>query len=246
MTDLRQDPKTSDGKKILMVSKYRGDWQQWFPGADDATPKGKGNLFGISHAGNGASTPFTWNWNDPVYIGGGWCKYEGAKFGDYVSFRFFAPATPTSSTPGTGNVNLSPYGGGNIIVPAPLGDGSHTVDLTAATGTAIPIPDSKMDTPDQAGYWNYANPDEGIADVVAVANPGAPNGGWHLFDFPMTLVDYVPKMPLLGTGVVSYSVDVNPKKILPQWCAEVILFNCDGTHTVEAVWWLEASRKKTY
>jgi hypothetical protein len=245
MVDLRQEPKTSDGKRIILNAKYRGDWQQWFPGAGDASGKGDGPLFGITQTTQGLSSMFEWQWNDPVYLGGGQVMYKDAAFGDYVTFKFLAPATPVVANAGNGNVNLSPYGPGNLIVPAPATDGSHDVDLTAVTGTAIPVPDSNQGTENQAGYWNYPNPDEGKADITAVANPASPDGGWHLFDFEATLVNYLPKAPLLGSGVLNFAVDVNPKRLLPHWKACVQLYNTDGSHTVEVCWVLETARKTT-
>ena len=246
-------PTSSDGRQIMLSSKYRGDYQQWFPGASDSEAgKGKGALFGISMVNTlGDSTPHVMSWDDPIYIGGGYCKYEGAKFGDHIRFRFYAPATVPAATEPAGedfNCRLVAIGGGmNLIVPAvkdaQTDPATHHMDLTGAGGAVVPIPDANMGNKNAAGLWDYTNPDEGMG--VLSPNPTG-KGDWNLFDFSTTLVDYVPKMPLLGSDIVSYAVDVNPKKILPQWRGEVVLYSCDNTHTVEAVWWMEAARKKTY
>jgi hypothetical protein len=79
------------------------------------------------------------NWRNMVQ--GNTVGFGGADlFSVYIEFPE-TPAEAITSTPGTGNCNLAPYGPGNVIVPAG-GDGQYTVDLTKA----VPLPDS-------SGLW---------------------------------------------------------------------------------------------
>lgn len=227
--DLRQSPKTSDGRQIILPSRYRGDVDPYFAGCDDA-----GNLFVLnwsSSPGSPEDKNMEWSFADWVYISKGTIHYRNAGVGDYVAFKVFAPASTVSSNPGSGNCNLVATGlGFNVIVPA-AGDGSH--DLTSA----IPVPATGED-----GYWDWDLPDTGSGNVTASVTPGAAQ--YQLYDAPLDLVRWVRKLPLIGDGSETLHPETKARRLLPHWRMKVELHN-ESLGQLQLVWHLDCARKKT-
>lgn len=226
--DLRQSPKTSDGREIFLPSRYRGDVDPYFAGCDDS-----GTLFALnwdSAPVNPEDKNLEWSFNDWVYVSKGTVRYRNAGKGDYLGFKVFAPASTVSSNPGSGNCNLVDTGFGfNMIVPA-AGDGSH--DLTSA----IPVPATNDD-----GYWSWSLPDTGLGSVSA-GEPG--KSQYNLFDAPLDLVRWIYKLPVLGDGIEHLHPETKARRVLPHWKFRVDVHN-EAKGTLELIWHLDCARKKT-
>jgi len=141
--------------------------------------------------------------------------------GDWASMMAYAPASAPEDRTGThdGNANKVATGMGfNIIVPAPGNDGDWNVDGSALTAGEIntglvPVPSAS--TP-QTGYWNW-DPDEDPS-ITPVANPGAPDGAYDLYDVAMPLVRQANRLGLAAvTGKNCCPPNVRGKKFLPHW-----------------------------
>jgi hypothetical protein len=225
---------------------FRSDWSAHYCGvADDITN-------GTRQAGAGLTLSSSvielkqldYQFTEPLEIAGARVRFADAVVGDWVHYEVVAPATPISSTPGTGNVNLADVGGFNILVPAPLGDGSHTVDLGAALNAnvdftaATPVPAPAVD-----GYFNYAEDAPAADQLAVVANPGAPNGNVNLFDAEITISGYAVKHQLLGGGEDwLVSTFTGKARVEPHWIHRVKLNN-STTKSLDVVWSLLVARK---
>ena len=218
-------PRTADGKQIVLQAKYRGDWERWFPSAGDdpVNGKGRGPFPGLQRSSAGEEV-YEFQWDDPVYIGGGTAQVKGGEFGDWVAFEFYAPATNLVSSVG-GAVKVVD----GKIVPA---DGDGTDNLGP---TVVPIPVGEGN-----GDWEYEQPETGTGTVSA--------GGKKdhiLLTTAKTLTDYVPPTGLLGDHSLDMRIPSNPKKMYPQWKGKITLHNENGSHTVAIVWKFETARKVT-
>jgi hypothetical protein len=229
-------PHTTDGKPIFLPSLFRSDIDLYFAGAGDhvTSGRGEGTAFTLSRSTEGTSTA-TFAFNDWVYAAGGSAYFSGAQTGDHVSMKIFAPATTVSgaSPANTGNCNLTDVGGFNLITPA-AGDGTHDV----ADIDKMPVP-----APDEDGYWDWSEPDEGKGTVSGSGTPGSAH--YNLFDVPVTLVCWVKNLHMIGSGDIDFSIPaVKPKKLLPHWTAQVDLY-CSGAHQLDLTWYVVTARKKT-
>lgn len=230
-------PKSSDGRQILLNSKYRGDWLGWYPGADDSGgTKGEGDLFAVSHTGPGEMSEFEFQFGDPVYVGGGFARYQGAKIGDWFGFRIMAPATTVTSNPGAGALQIV----GGAYVPHPTSEGDY--DLSEDGADSVPIP---VGSGHAAGFWTYEQPDTGVAvPVLSMDGGGNPTGDHILLSVDQNIVKWVPRIPMLGDATLDLRMAIKPKKIYPQWVGRVRLY-VSAAHTVDFIWALETSRKST-
>jgi hypothetical protein len=224
-------PHTSDGKEIVLPALFPGDVSLNYCGQGDSANLGDGQAFEASSVTPG-DTVVEFQFRDWVYLGGGDVTFGGAKLGDWITFEFYAPATPITSTPGVGNANLV---GGVKLIPALNNDGSHTVDMTTAT----PVP-SASDPP--TGYYSWNGPDTGKGTLTAVDGGVAP---FDLYIVPIVLHRFATRLRILGNGVLDLKVAaVKPKKLLPHWKGKITLHTTVAS-LVEVVWTLMIARKKT-
>jgi hypothetical protein len=232
-------PMTSDGKPIFQPSMFPGGVFLYVTGAGDTTVRGNGQAFAVeSEAAGEVATEF--NFKDWVYLASGGLMWQGAQFGDWVNFEFYAPATVvTPNGTQTGNCNLVDPGIGAAILIVPAnGDGSYDVDLSQAK----PVPAYGADGASN-GYWEWTEPDVGSGAVSVSPSPGA--GGWHLYAAAIPLVKFINRLHLLGAG----AMDMNPpaiksKKMLPHWKGKVTLHN-EGHTGLKVAWYLATARVQT-
>ena len=145
-------------------------WKAWFTSKGDAAGppivRGGGTPIRMTFGAPGTQS-ITVKFEEPIELHNGQPFWSGLwGMDDYLTVSAQLDGTVVSSTPGTGNCNLSPITGGNMLIPAPLNDGSHTVDLAAA------VPVKALSGPN-LGMWNA---DYETGDVTPVSNPGSPDG----------------------------------------------------------------------
>ena len=118
---------------------------------------------------------------DHFYLINALAIWEGADLDDTMESTVYAPAT-TGLTNVAGDFTKVPFGGGNLIVPTPVGAGDWSLDLTTTLNANVailactPVPSST-----NTGYFDY-DPDSN----VMTANLSG-TGGYHLLDFDVTL-----------------------------------------------------------
>lgn len=231
-------PKTSDGRSIVLQTRFRGDIDPYFAGCGDdpATSPGRGDgpAFVLSSAVAG-DTELVFQFNDWIYISGGDIRWGGGGPGDEATFCMFAPATTVAANAGSGNCNLVPAGGYNVIIPA-AGDGSH--DVSDADKIPLPAYDSNG-VPN--GYWNWDGPNEGRGTVSAA--PGA-DGNCNLIDIENILVVWIAKLQLVGDGIKQVRPETKARKIYPHWQFKAKLHN-SGSSNLWLAWDLDLARKST-
>jgi hypothetical protein len=238
----RPAPATHDGKPIFLPNLFPGGVYLYITGAGDgANTYGDGNLCQISSDAAGTTTAET-QFKDWVYIAGGGIMFTGGVLGDHISLELYAPATPvTVNSNGTGNCNLVevvPSSGLHIILPS-AGAGTHDVDLAQAA--PVPAAD-EVDGGLGHGYFNWSAPDQGKGTLTP--NTQA-QGIYNLYTFPISLVRFTNKFPLLGDHFVDITVPaVKPKKILPQWKCRVTVVN-SGHTGLRVAWYFMTARTKT-
>jgi hypothetical protein len=210
----------------------------------DGGVRGAGALFQVSRTDQGEAS-VEGRFLEYVYAVGGGLGSDGAAAGDWASYECYAPASAPEDRTGThdGNANKVPTGlGFNIVVPAPLNDGDWNVD--GATLEAGQINDGLVPVPNQSGtgFWNWdpnASP-----SITPVANPGAPDGAYDLYDVPIPLTRQANRIPLLGVQGDVVPDAVRPKMLLPHWKVKITVHR-ETTGTVTASAWLAFGRKNT-
>lgn len=231
MLDLRKPPETTDRKKYVRSSAYSLGTRLYITGVGDHRTNGlgKGPRFELEHDESGLSDWYPFFFNDWVELGGGGMWYKNGSFGDYVTFRLYAPATAiVPNGGGVGNCNLHESG---ILLPA-AGDGAYDVDLETADAF-VPL----MMT---GGYWNWSYPDTGLG----VCTP-APNGdgNCNLVPAEYAIHTYVADVGILGDGYLNVTFPgVDPTRFLPQWRMAARVYNCDGSHNIQLTWEIEVAR----
>jgi hypothetical protein len=189
-------PEEIDGKLLVTPTPSPGKgWKTYYTSAGDhvTNGRGKGDELSLDMAGGGDTLVADITFNEPTFMHDGQITWNPAEFShtDSFSVSLIMPATPLTSTPGTGNCNLAPVGAGiNIIVPA-AGDGSHTLDLA----TAVPIPSTA-----QTGYFD-ADMTTGVLSFSST--PG--NAKFNLFDFQIQTF-FIPKI-VMGNPRGVFDVD---------------------------------------
>ena len=120
----------------------------WFITHDDDDNQIKVEFAG-GETGENLTKWFECGFDGPIEIHDGNAIIASGSFtwDDYVMVRIVIPANSATSTPGTGNVNEGTCStlGFPIWIPAPEGDGTHTIDLESA----IPFPVEHR----AVGYW---------------------------------------------------------------------------------------------
>lgn len=225
-------PITVDGKRIMRSSAYSLGTRLYIAGCGDhrSNGTGKGPRFEKEHAASGLSGWTEFQFNDWVELGGGGMWYKGGVFGDYVTFRMFAPATEIVSNPGAGNCNQHASG---ILIPA-AGDGAYDVDLETAD-KFIPLIASGGN-----GYWNWSYPDTGLGTCEAAPNG---DGNCNLIPAEVAIHTYVADVGILGDGFLNVTFPgVDPTRFLPHWKMAARIYNCNGSHTIQLTWELEVAR----
>jgi hypothetical protein len=170
----------ADHKPIVIPYPATEGFSTYFTGAgDDLSPtppasgRGEGTRLIFDFAGPGTITKIL-NFSEIVEVHDGQLMYQNNNefdmTTDTLSLSFTMPATPVTSTPGTGNCNKVDVGGYNILIPA-AGDGQWTLDLN----TAIPVPAKQHD-----GYYNM----NFKTGALTVGVPGDSN--CNFFDIPIT------------------------------------------------------------
>lgn len=161
------------------------------------------------------------------------CKVSahGGNWDDYFSIIVVAPASPVVANGSTtGNCNLVPVGAGkNIIIPNPVGNGTHDVNLTEPMNAnlagpdpvfiskVVPVPaeDISGNITTYNGYWDYNEATGEITPSPTVT------GKYNLFDFEIPLVRWVNKWPIWTEGGVMYEheffIHNKGAKLLPHW-----------------------------
>ncbi len=173
-------------------------WKAWFCTSDDAVgpPIGRGtgpNTLRLSWTGADSfpsKKSVTLNWAEPIELHNGRAFWSGLGMDDWMSVCVSFDANTLTPNAGAGNVNTVAITGGNLILPAPLTDGSD--DLTLAT--AIPVPAA---TPN-AGYWHA---DYATGAITAVADIGSPDGKFDMIDFS-TLAFWIREISLGDPGKI--------------------------------------------
>lgn len=236
-------PKTSDGKNVFINSSFPGGVFFYLAGAgDSATVRGAGAPFSASVEGADPSdpTPIEFGFLDGVYTAGGSVYWNNGNQGDHISLELVIPATPApTSTPGTGNCNQVPLGGGAMLLVPAAGNGSHTVDLA----TAVPVPAFAEETGVATGYWDYSDPWTGKGAIT----PGAPGASkWNLLNFAPPPVRFINKFQLVGSGSERIEPQIKPKWILPQWKFRAVIHSAGrATGDLDVAWTIRAARVQT-
>jgi hypothetical protein len=223
----------SDGSPFVSPCLFPSGVYLYLTGSgDSSTERGAGDAYALSSEAAG-SVSQEWSFLDWVLAAGGGIAFKGAELGDHVSLLVYAPATPVTSTPGTGNCNLVDPGTGAAILIVPATGGSHTVDLASCA----PVP-----SPTYQGFFDWDYPHTGKG-TVSLGVPQAAK--YNLFTVDIPLVRFVNKLPILGAGEIDITIPaVEPKIILPHWKGKATLVN--GGHTgLKLSWWLALARVQT-
>ena len=234
-------PQTTDGKDIVLPNLFPGGVFLYLCGAGDDTSSGRGagTEFKATRSTEG-TTDTEFYFNDWVYLAGGGALFNGAEYGDNISFQIYCPATSvTENGTNEGNCNLTPVGGGiNIITPA-AGDGTHDVNLENAN----PVPSATDEEDSGTGYYTWSKPDTGLG-TVSVGSPGASE--YNLFDSAVIIAKFIHKVPLMGNGLKDLTLPaIKPKRILPHWRFKISIY-CSSAHTLEVMWHITMGRTTTY
>jgi hypothetical protein len=237
-------PRTSDGKPIHLVNRFPGNVTLYLTGAGDdiaGNKRGEGAQFELDRSTSG-NTEHVAQWLDWIYLAGGEVTYSGGAAGCWVSLHLRFPATAVVANAGAGELDLVATGlGFNILIPNPATIGSHD------RGTIVtPVPNESGQ-----GYWHWDGADTGLGTITPVANPGAPDGAFDLFDVQLDAARFANRIPLrhgLGSGALVKNLNVNeikPKKILPAWQLVTTIHHAGGANTLVVDWELITARIKT-
>jgi len=237
--DLRQKPKTSDGRDIFLSSRFRGDVDPYFAGISDDPAGGRanGDLFVINWdvaPTDPEDKDLTFGFNDWVYLAKGTVRWTNAGAGDHISFKAFAPKTTLVANAGSGNCNLVEVVPGFNAIVAASGDGSHDYS------DPIPVP-AYDDEGKPNGHWLWSEPDEGKGDMTF---KGDGKQGYNLYDIDIDLVRWIAKLPLIGSGVEELHPETKARKVLPHWRFRVDIHN-ESEGALGVTWHLDCARKKT-
>ena len=227
-------PTTSDGKQIVLPCLFPGNVYLFVCGASDSgSARGDGGLFTVTSDSAGDTVNNLDPFLDFVYIAGGSLLFQGGVLGDWFSARIVCPATEvTVNEANTGNCTLMDVPAcpglpidAKLIIPA-AGNGTHDVDLATAT----PIPSHDTEEPGiGSGFYNWNEPTSGMGrgTLTPVLDM---TGDYHLVDHEVQLVNFVNKIPILGSGYLDISIPaIKPKKILPHWHGRLVLHNTGHT-----------------
>lgn len=151
-----------------------------------------------------------------VYIHGGYVKYSGADFGDYITCDIKAGATPllTHTVP----LDLMVYGDDDWVKYVGVG-GSPVLGTHGLAGTPILIPRThSMD-----GDWDYS-PESGLAPNFAGT------GGYHMSATETAVHRYVNKLPCIGDSGTYVEIESSEAGFLPPgYHIDVTAVNASGS-----------------
>jgi len=206
------------------------DWDAFYVGAgDDVGPpvvRGGGQRLKLTFAGAGTAY-VDLQFAEPVELLDGQVIWDEASFDhdDLMNFYVRFPATVAVVNEGdTGNCNLIDAGGYNVIVPAD-GDGTHDVDLDAAS----PVPATKGAAD---GYWEV---DHGDGIVTVSTNPGLSR--WHLLDVEVT--GHFIKNISMGHPLGVFDIDnYRVFWVHPNWRARFEIVKASSSAGVASAWLL--------
>lgn len=226
-------PEEVDGKLLVTPTPSPGKgWKTWYTSAGDhvTNGRGQGTALNLNLAGGGSSGNVDITFNEPVWMHDGQVVWDPAVFNhtDFFSVSLVIPATTPTSTPGTGNCNLVPVTGGNIIIPAG-GDGSHTIDL----GTAVPVPSTA-----ETGYFDV---DQTAGTLTFSANPGAAK--FNVFDFAIETF-FIPKVTACNPRGV-FDVDAYQSEWVSQHWSIRLAGSKDTAGSGDFCGWVMVYRRNT-
>ena len=235
---MKRSPTTSDGRPILMTSRFRGNVDPFFAGSgDNENGRGADALFEIhwdTAPGSAEDKELIFGFCDWIYIAKGTVQWCNAGPGDYISFYALAPGTTVTPNTDAGNCNLVPTGlGFNTIIPA-AGNGSHDYS------DAIPVPAFDA-AGDPNGLWQWSEPDTGKGTMTFV---GDGKQMYNLYDATLPLVYWVKKLPLIGDHSAMLQPETKARKVLPHWKFKVTVHN-ESLGALQATWHLDCARKST-
>lgn len=264
--NLKDTPKTSDGKPIFLPNIFPGIVQLCYHGQGDepgagpykkasgAASRFKGPDFNVSFTGGDpTSKTVEWRFLEWVYLAGGTIKFVNADIGDTVELEVNAPASPaTSTTAGTGNAGkyeIIPSSGLHMIVPAALCaafgiSNDWNVDLSEkeqdGNSNDIPTLTKVVPIPAENGDGCY----DWDETAYAVSENLQKKGAYNLFDFEMNLGLWTPGLNLLGNGLEQLeTANIKTKRMLPQWVYKVTATSHDVTANLKVVWRILVGRK---
>lgn len=196
-------PMDPDKKPIVTFTPATRGFNTWIVGRGDDVPlgptgRGKGPRLGLTFGPGEAPTTksVTWSFLEPVEVHDGQLNWGPvASWGpdDEFSVSIVIPPNTPTPTPGTGNVNEVLVGPGMALyVPAPLNDGSHTVNLASA----IPAPAQ----PDFSGCWD-------VDYATGVISPNlSGKGSYSLYNFPIE--SWLLRGITMNNSIGVYDLDV--------------------------------------
>lgn len=240
---LTQPPKTSDGRPIVLESRFRGDVDPYICGYGDhrTNGKGQGNEMGLGWGTQATADDktVTWVFNDWVYVSSGGMAWANGQRGDKIDMWVDALATTAvANGGGTGNANEYALGGGAVLYTPAAGDGD--TDITLDDYSASPVPSFDAEG-NGTGYWDWSDADEGAGVLTPNA---AGKGQYNLYNFDIKLVHWVCGVSLMGTGRGELDPYTKARKLLPHWQYSVKVHNI-GHDDLEVTWWLKTTRKNT-
>lgn len=218
-----QGPKESDGKQIVVISPASEGMRTWL------TSRGDDLALGVAGRGLGEKLKVEFDGYDtfpitktidlqflePIEVHDGqlnWFPADAFNADDEFSVSVILPPTVAVSTPGTGNANAYPLGGGAVLYVPAVGDGYYTIDLSDYS-VAVPVPASG------SGYWDVDN--DGV--ITPSATPG--KAEFHFVNFPseaflITSINMLNNMGLFDVDVYktewlhqSWKVRLSVKKV---------------------------------
>jgi hypothetical protein len=190
--------------------------------------RGNGQRFKtITTAGDPEIITTEFRFVDVVNLVGGFLKSDTSNHNDFVSMGLYAPATEITVATTTSNCVPYPYGAGYLIIPVPVGYGTHYVDYTSALNSnvngpdpvkitkAVPLPANNDDNSATVGYWNW---DRFTGEITPVYDG---TGRYHLATFEVLLVKFVHNWIVWSQDGDSYTHEfqiVNKgNEALPHW-----------------------------
>ena len=235
-----QEPHSPDGRRYFIPSSLKKGLTPKFIGySDDVTNGTKYNGSICGHSSSSIDDHVKEiQFINTIDLIGGKMRHFGAKYGDYVKYEIYAPATAGTSNPGAGAYDKYAIGGGvNMFIPNGTTTGDWDLNLTETLNANVsftkvcPIPVSDSSNPN--GWFDY-NIDTNVCSFNALQK-----GYYNLFDANYTLLDYV-KIPILGdtSAPLDFTLNVASKTMLPHWKHKVTVHQTT-TNLLEVIWWYE-------
>lgn len=179
--------------------------------------------------------PFTWQYIDTVWMGGGQISAGGQAPADWVSMRVYAPATVGTSNPGSGAYDKVAIGGGlNVFVPAPSVDGDWDLNLTEKLNANVDFTKVNPVPAGGAGWFDYDY------DTHVCTLNADQKGGYNLIDGEVTLGRQVVKVPLCQLQLTVAEVVAKP--MLPHWKYEITVDH-GSTEELNVCWIMFIGRR---